>query len=72
MKKVPTAQVFHAQGNVHHELHQGLQGHKLGREGGSYTVLIRKAFLFMAAIPMDEPMAPDELSSLKPCHSLTH
>lgn len=32
VEKVPTAQVLHPQGNVHHELHQRLQGHKLGRE----------------------------------------
>lgn len=72
MEEVPTAQVFHAQGNVHHELHQGLQGYKLGREGGGYTVLIQKASLSRAAIPMDEPMAAEELSSLRPCNSLAH
>lgn len=33
VEKVPTAQILHPQGDIDHELHQRLQGHKLGREG---------------------------------------
>lgn len=33
MEKLPAAQILHPQGDIDHELHQRLQGHKLGREG---------------------------------------
>lgn len=32
VEKLPTAQVLHPQGNIHHEFQQRLQGHELGRE----------------------------------------
>jgi hypothetical protein len=38
MKKIPVAQIFHSQGNVHHELQQGLQRNMLGSGGDEKKV----------------------------------